>query len=577
MQERLERVEQQLAEILERLTRVENRLEEATGRTVSAPSAPEAPMAAEELPAVEIGEGTMSGLATHLGRTLLIFGGAYFLRALTEFGLLPAAAGVLLGGAYAFLWLFMAWRTGTREDAGPGPIFSGLASVLLAAPILVEATTRFALLSAAQAATALTLFTGLALVVASRTRLRSLAWAASISGLLTALILLRTTHEATPFTAFLLLLGLGTLWVVYSLNWKGLQWLGAIGADAGVAILALLSTTDQWSVEPRAAFIAALALLLIYPASFAARSHRFRRNMGAFEVVQGLAVIGIVFWTTSRTSASTGDGPTILLGAICLLLGAAAYFLAFTPETRSARGRNFFFYTTVGLVLIVGGSALVMGAAKAAAAWSLLAVVMAIFSGRYGRVTLSLQCTLLLVAAAAASGILATGFRALTGSGVETWPQLASWHLIVAAATVACLFIPVAQRSERWGVLAGIPQLIVLALSVWAVGGLMVAFLAPTIAGVPGPEADLGALAALRTVVLTLSAVTLALSSRHRRWPEARWLVYPVLVLVGLKLIVEDFPNGRPLTMFIALGLLGGALIVVARFLRRERVQETET
>jgi len=106
---------------------------------------------------------------------------------------------------------------------------------------------------------------------------------------------------------------------------------------------------------------------------------------------------------------------------------------------------------------------------------------------------------------------------------------------------------------------------------------LMVAYLAPMIAGVPGADSDLGALAALRTIVLTMSAVTLALSSRHKRWPEARWLVYPVLVLVGIKLIFEDFPNGRPLTLFIALALVGGALILVARLLRRDRSQPAQS
>ena len=147
--------------------------------------------------------------------------------------------------------------------------------------------------------------------------------------------------------------------------------------------------------------------------------------------------------------------------------------------------------------------------------------------------------------------------------------------MIISGATVACLFIPVAQKSTRWGVLAGLPQLIVLALSIWAVGGLIIAYLAPTIAGVPSQAVNLGVLAALRTAVLTISAVTLALSSRHERWPEARWLAYPVLALVGIKMIFEDFPNGRPLTMFIALALVGGALILVAKLLRRKK-RETE-
>jgi hypothetical protein len=134
---------------------------------------------------------------------------------------------------------------------------------------------------------------------------------------------------------------------------------------------------------------------------------------------------------------------------------------------------------------------------------------------------------------------------------------------------VACLFIPVAQRSERWGKLAGLPQLIVLILSVWSIGGLFIAIAAPVIAGVTGPEPNLAALAALRTAMLSVAAVTLAISSRYPRWPEARWLVYPVLVVVGIKLFIEDFPNGEPTALFVALGFVGSALLLVAPLLKR--------
>jgi predicted tellurium resistance membrane protein TerC len=146
------------------------------------------------------------------------------------------------------------------------------------------------------------------------------------------------------------------------------------------------------------------------------------------------------------------------------------------------------------------------------------------------------------------------------------------WHPIIALATVACLFITVAQHSDRWGVLAGAPQLMVLALSVWEVGGLIVVYLAPALAAVGGADANPAVLAALRTAVLSAASVSLALSSRFKRWPEARWLVYPVLVLVGIKLLLEDFPNGQPASLFVALALVGSALLLVAKLLTRDKL-----
>ena len=93
---------------------------------------------------------------------------------------------------------------------------------------------------------------------------------------------------------------------------------------------------------------------------------------------------------------------------------------------------------------------------------------------------------------------------------------------------------------------------------------------APLLADAGGQDTSIAALAALRTAVLAASSVTLALSSRYQRWPEARWLVYPVLILVGFKLFLEDFPNGQPVTLFIAFALVGSALILVAKLLRRD-------
>jgi hypothetical protein len=46
--------------------------------------------------------------------------------------------------------------------------------------------------------------------------------------------------------------------------------------------------------------------------------------------------------------------------------------------------------------------------------------------------------------------------------------------------------------------------------------------------------------------------------------------VYPLLVLVGLKMVAQDFKYSRPATLFIALAVYGIALIVAPR-LRRGR------
>jgi hypothetical protein len=499
---------------------------------------------------------------------LLIFGGAYLLRAITEFQFVPTAVGILMGAIYAFFWLVMAYRKGRITSQRANAAFFGGTSVLLTLPLLVEATGRFGLLSGTQSIFALTFFCAVAMVVAVAHNLRSLAWLVTGGGLATAFAVLNASHSAIPVGAFLILLGLGSLWAVYERHWMGPQWLGALGANVGVVVLAVLSTSEQWSIEPITVFGPAAILLILYLTSFAIQSHLRGNDVGIFELVQTVVGIGVTLWVASIT-VQAGQISIAVIGILSLVFGAGGYVLAFTPETRTVRGRNFFFYSTMGLLFVVAGSALALSPGKAAALWSLMALVMAWSSGRFDRVTLSLQCTFLLLAAGIGSGILTTGWQALAGDVSVNWPPLQLWHLGVALTTVACLFIPVAQRSERWGVAAGLPQLIVLALSVWEVGGLMVVYFAPLLAQAGGAEPNLAVLAALRTAILSAASMTLALSSRYKRWPEARWLVYPVLILVAIKLFIEDFPNGQPATLFIALAFVGSALLLVARLLQR--------
>jgi len=556
-------VPDRIADLEARLAAVERRLNvlEGAGAAAAAVGEPEA------------GEPTLDdGLAAvasaHMGRVLLIFGGAYLLRAITDFGLVPTAVGLLMGATYALFWLFMAFRKAGQDRQRTTAAFYGGTSVVLAQPLLLEAITKFELLSGRQGVAALAIYCALAYLVSASRALKTLAWLATAVGIAVATGMLIASQAAIAVAVFLMLLGLGSLWTVYGRHWMGLQWLGAVGANAGVMMLVALSNTEQWAIEPRTAFVFGIVLLLAYLCSFAIHTHRRARHVNVFEVIQTIFAGIVAFWGVANAilAGQLGAGKA---GLLCIALGAAAYALALTKTTREVRSQNFFYYESLGLVLVIAGSGLLLPLAWASMFWALLAAVTAWFSGRTGWVNLSLQCTFLVLAAGIGSGLLATGFQAFVGDPGDGWPVFAPAHVLIALATVACLFIPVAQRSERWGTGAGVPQVIVLALSVWEVGGLFVVLAAAPLAGAGGPEPDASVLAALRTAVLAVSSVTLALSSRYPRWPEARWLVYPVLVLVIIKLSIEDFPNGQAATLFVALAFVGSALLLVAKLLRR--------
>jgi hypothetical protein len=551
-----------IAKLEARLARVEERLRVLEGGT------PEPAVAEERLSEATVADQVVASAPTHIGHTLLIFGGAYLLRAITDFQFVPTGIGLFMGATYAVFWLFMAWRKSAVESQRITAAILGALSIVLIMPLLVEATQHFKLLSGRQSALALAAYCALALGVAIKRDLRTLAWLTTAGGIVTGLAIMIASHAAYVVATLLILLGLTTLWIAYLKDWIGLQWLGAAGANSVVLGLVGLSTTDQWPIEPETAALFATFLLLTYLVSFVYRTHGRGHSVAMFEPLQALAASAIAF-TAAIIAAQAGGFGLGLMGILSIVVGGSGYALAFSPETRRVRGRNFFYYSTLGLLFVLAGSGLMLPNTAAAVLWSMLAITMAVLSGRTGRVALSLQCTLLLFAAGIHSGVLATGLQALAGDPGPGWPELLGTHVVVAFATVACLFIPVAQRSERWGKAAGLPQLIVLALSVWAVGGLIVVVLAPLLAAAGSAEPNLSVLASVRTAVLSVAAVTLAVSSRHWRWPEARWLAYPLLIIVAIKLFAEDFPHGQAATLFVSLAFVGSAVLLVAKVIKR--------
>jgi hypothetical protein len=557
-----------IADLEARLAAVEKRLAVLEGGAAEAPA--HEPRV-EEPPK---GDGFAAAASAQVGRVLLIFGGAFLLRAITDAGFVPTAIGLLLGAAYAVFWLFAALRTAPKDRTRAS--FLAGTSVLLALPLLHEAATTFGVLSGPASVTAIAIYCALALAVAALRDLKVVAWLATAAGIGAGIASLVATHAAIAVAAFLLLLGLGSMWIVYRRGWLGLQWLGAFGANIGVLALVGLSLSEQWALAPYVPVLFAAALLTGYLGSFTYQTHVRGRLVNVFEATQTLFA-GAIVLGASGAAIYAGHLDPRPIGILSLVLGVGGYALAVTRETRQLRYRNFFYYACFGLVFVLTGTALLFPIAVAAVIWALLAMVMAWSSYKTGWVSLSLQCTVLLVAAGAASGLLVTGFEALVGDPGNGWVSVSGIQFAITIATVACLFIPVAHHSERWGTLANMPQMIVLALATWEVAGIAIAIAAVPIAGAGGDAPNLAYLAALRTAVLSLAAVTMAVSSQYRRWPEARFLVYPLLVLVCIKLFLEDIPLGHPGSLFVALAFIGTALLLAAPLMKRGADASPET
>ncbi|MGB7905141.1 MAG: hypothetical protein WCF43_10635, partial [Steroidobacteraceae bacterium] len=136
-----------------------------------------------------------------VGRVLLVLAGGFFLRAMTEAGLLSPEVGIALAFAYGLIWIFFADRAG-RLGLMPSGVAYALAAAMVVFPLLVEATTRFEVLTGAGSALVLAILTAAMLFIGWRRRQRAIAWVAILAALPTSLVLLAKTGVIVPFAVY---------------------------------------------------------------------------------------------------------------------------------------------------------------------------------------------------------------------------------------------------------------------------------------------------------------------------------------------------------------------------------------
>jgi hypothetical protein len=555
---RLESEVQSLSRAIEGLEARLDSLEKSIGAQAGA-GAPPLPTPAAPAPSVsEIASGM-----SFAGRTLLVLGGGYLLRALTESEALPPLLGVTLGLTYALLWLVAADRAGARTRT-LSAAFHGAAAVLVAFPLLWETTSRFQLLSPAASAGCLALVSGVAVSVAWRRRLRSFAWVTVVGATLTSVALLVGTRDLVSFGLLLVLVGVATLWLAYHSDWPLVHWIVAGIADATVALLAVGLLIERTSARPAAALVVQLALFSLYLGSILYRLLKQGHEPGPFEMIQTGAVTLIGFGSALWTAPGSLG---VVLGSLGLAAGAGSYALSFTSRKLTPACATY--VSGVAFLLFLLSSTalrleptLLFALAGAGLSW---------FGSRFDKPIFCVHGSAFVLAAAISSGLLVQAAFAFLAPAEYSSPPVGLWLLVSFLAATFAFVLPAGlgeSRSFLWWRLA---RLLDLGIAVLALGGIVLAAAAPWISGRPGEGADAANLATVRTTVLAASALALAALGRLERFREASWLVYPLLVAGGIKLVVEDFPQGRAATLFVGLALYGGALILAPRALRSSR------
>ena len=504
-----------------------------------------------------------AALAPLAGRTLLVLAGAFVLRALTDAGVLPAAAGVALGFAYAAAVLALCARATRPVDA----TFHGATAVLVGFPLLLEATTRFQLLGPWASGALLAALGAAVLAVAARRGLPWVGWAGAAAALATALGLMVATGRLAPAALALTAVGALAFWIGEPAGGRGLRWPLAAGADFAVLALAARSVAPTALEGPGLAQGVAGVLLVAWLGSFTVRTLALGRGVAGFEVLQSGGALLAGLGGAALAAARAGEG-TAILGAASLVASAAAYAVAFLPARRGAAGpAAATYHAAVALAFALAGAWLAIVEPWRGLVLALLAVAAAALGVDARRRTLLRHAAVLALAAAGAAGLLRGAEAALFSSGAVAWPPPAATALAALACLVAAAALA-ARDAGRATMLARAPQAALDAAAAASAAGVVAGWVAAAL-GPPGPEADLGVLATGRTAVLAGGAALAAALGRREAAREAGWLAWPLLGVLGLKLVLQDFPRGRPATLILSLAFTGAALILVPRLRAR--------
>jgi hypothetical protein len=551
MQERIARLESSVSLLHQEVGALRARIAVLeAGATLSPPVA----VAATVIP--EVDAALVEGWLALVGRTLVILGGAYLLRAMTSAQIVPYAAGVGAGLLYGAPWLLLAARAGSRGRLLDAFCY-GVSTALIGYPLVWEATVRFAVFTPTESALLLGALTAAAFGLSAVWRLHSLAWIVTCGALASALGLAVVTDQWLPYTTLAIAVGLATLWLGYLRGWVLLRWPAALAADLMVVMLTGRPAGRFWLV-----LLVQVLPIAGYLGSFAARTLRKGRSIIPFEIAQSIGMLALILPSLFAFVAPR----TFMAAVIVLLAGLATYAVSYTMVERRAPLVNLFFYSLLALVLTAAGVSIATPA-LAPVLLGAAGVAAAIAARRRAPVVLWVQAALLIAAAMTGSGLLSAASTTLTAP-LPFWsaPGVTAW-MALACGLAALAVAPLRHGPIVHGI--AIARLALAVIAVWALSGAVVYVLGMALARTPGWGPAW--LATLRTGVAVAVTLGTAYASRRDGWREAGWLTYPMLVLLGAKLLTSDFPSGGPLTLFIALAAYGTALIAAPRALRAPR------
>jgi len=492
------------------------------------------------------------------GRALLGLAGGYVLRALSESAVVPPSWAVAAGIAYAAFWLAWAARTPAAHRL-EGAVHCATA-VLVFCPLLWESTLSFHTLPTWITGCLLVAFVLFGLAESWRKDLLTAGTIVTVAGLATASGLLVATHDLVPFTVALLAIAAGVETLACLEHRLHERWLAAFAADLAVLVTTSMARRvgglpEGYAAIPHVWVLGTqVALLGIYLASTIVRTLLHRRTLTWFEMAQcGAALL------VGVSGGLAGFAP------IC---GLACYVVSFLViERASGHGRNFYVYSTFGILLVLGGSGMLLAGMATAVVWSALAVSCIWAGTHYGRLTLQMHGGIYLLLGLASSGSLRTAAAFTLGSAHWTAesPE-AVWAGLAAAGL--CFLVVVRGRSEADSIPLQIFRLVIAGAAAWMLAGALAGGLIAGYHSAAGASFRDGYCATMRTGVLVGISLLLIWAGTRWRIAELSRLTIPTMVLGAYRLMMVDLAQAYKPALILSMLMYGVALITLPRLAR---------
>jgi hypothetical protein len=377
----------------------------------------------------------------------------------------------------------------------------------------------------------------------------------------TALATAFSSNHYGVFAILLIALSTATYWLSERPGHAWLRWPNAVAA--GLAVVAVTARALATPPSETIAMAVATQALLVatMQGSLAIRMVMFSRNVRIFDVMQALSGFVIGVGGAALLARGSTAGLT-MIGAVTAILASGAYIAAFTRlADRPHLAASYHAFAAFGLLAATTALALIFSGSALAFASLMLAIITLAYGHNRLAGYAALHGAAYVMTALAASGLLTASLTVWTLTP-QSWPTMSLIAWIALAVTGACTTMRFRRKGEIGDILAIAGRLITATAFVVGLGGALMMLLGPVIAGTP---ANAGVLASLRTVLLSAAVVGLALSSRLPQATIFGRLVYPVLIIGGIRLVLDDFRHSSPSTMFIALSCFGIALVAGPR------------